>query len=48
VNDTRDGRSGGTVGVYDRPHPLRTRKILVLAVIFVLITIAYVLYFLLR
>jgi hypothetical protein len=48
VNDTRNGRSRGTVGVYDRPHPLRTRKILVPAVIFVLITIAYVLYFLLR
>jgi hypothetical protein len=48
VNDTRDGRSGGTVGVYDRPHPLRTRKVLVPVVIFVLIAFAYALYFLLR
>jgi hypothetical protein len=48
VNDTRNGRSRGTVGVYDRPHPLRTRKVLVPVVIFVLIAIAYALYFLLR
>lgn len=45
---TRNGRSPGTVGVYDRPHPLRTRKVLVPAVIFVLIAIVYALYFLLR
>ena len=48
MNDTRNGRARGTVGVYNRPHPLRTRKVLVPAVIFVLIAIAYALYFLLR
>jgi len=36
------------VGVYDRPHPLRTRKVLVPVVIFVLMALVYGLYFLLR
>ena len=48
MNDRPSGRSRNAVGVYERPHPLRTRKVLVPAVIFVLIAIAYVLYFLLR
>jgi hypothetical protein len=44
----RNDRSRSTVGVYDRPHPLRTRKVLVPLGIFVLIAIVYALYFLLR
>ena len=37
-----------SVGIYDRPHPLRTRKVLVPVVIFVLMALVYGLYFLLR
>ena len=37
-----------TVGVYERPHPLRTRKVLVPVAIFVVIAVAYALYFALR
>jgi hypothetical protein len=37
-----------SVGVYDRPHPLRTRKVLVPVAIVVAIAIAYAIYFLLR
>ena len=48
VKDIRHGRSRNAVGVYERPHPLRTRKVLVPAAIFVLIAIVYALYFLLR
>jgi hypothetical protein len=48
MNDRPSGRSRNAVGVYERPHPLRTRKVLVPVVIFVLIAIAYALYFLLR
>ncbi|HSU43861.1 MAG TPA: hypothetical protein VLN42_06550 [Casimicrobiaceae bacterium] len=48
MNDRRNGRSRNAVGVYDRPHPLRTRRVLVPVVIFVLIAIVYALYFLLR
>jgi len=40
--------SRNSVGVYDRPHPLRTRKVLVPVVIFVLMALVYGLYFLLR
>jgi hypothetical protein len=36
-----------TVGVYERPHPLRTRKVLVPLAIFVIVALAYALYFLL-
>jgi hypothetical protein len=48
VKAPSNGRSRSTVGVYDRPHPLRTRKVLVPALIFVLIAIVYALFFLLR
>ncbi|MEO8537309.1 MAG: hypothetical protein ABI533_07265 [Betaproteobacteria bacterium] len=30
-----------TVGVYDRPHPLRTRKVLLPIVVGVVVTAAY-------
>ena len=30
-----------TVGVYDRPHPLRTRKVLIPVIVAVLVAIAY-------
>ena len=33
-----------TVGVYDRPHPLRTRKVLVPVLAAVVVTIAYALW----
>jgi len=33
--------SRNTVGVYDRPHPLRTRKVLVPVLIAVVVAIAY-------
>ena len=36
------------VGVYDRPHPMRTRKVLVPIVVFVVVAIAYALWFYLR
>jgi len=48
MNDHRNRRSRNAVGVYDRPHPLRTRKVLVPVVIFVLMALVYGLYFLLR
>jgi hypothetical protein len=38
----------GRVGVYDRPHPLRRRKVVVPAAIAIVIVAAYALYFLLR
>ena len=47
MNDRRNG-SRNAVGIYDRPHPLRTRKVLVPVVIFVLMALVYGLYFLLR
>ena len=37
-----------TVGVYDRPHPLRTRKVLVPSAIALVVIVGYVLWFLLR
>jgi hypothetical protein len=48
MNDRPSGRSRNAVGVYERPHPLRTRKVLVPVVIFVLMALVYGLYFLLR
>jgi hypothetical protein len=48
VKDARNGGSRNAVGVYQRPHPLRTRKVLLPVTIFVLIAIVYALYFLLR
>jgi len=33
--------SRNTVGVYDRPHPLRTRKVLVPIVVAVVVAIVY-------
>jgi hypothetical protein len=48
MNDRPNGRSRNAVGVYERPHPLRTRKVLVPVVIFVLMALVYGLYFLLR
>jgi len=39
---------GGTVGVYDRPHPLRTRKVLVPAAIAVVVALGYAGWFYLR
>jgi len=41
-------QSRNTVGVYDRPHPLRTRKVLVPVLMAVVVVIAYALYFMLR
>ena len=37
-----------SVGIYDRPHPLRTRKVLVPVLVAVVVIIGYALYFLLR
>ena len=36
------------VGVYDRPHPLRTRRVLVPVAVFAIVALGYALYFLLR
>ena len=36
------------VGVYDRPHPLRTRKALVAAAIALVVALGYGLWFVLR
>jgi hypothetical protein len=38
-------RPHNTVGVYDRPHPLRTRKVLVPVAIGALVAIGYGLWF---
>jgi len=40
--------SRNSVGVYDRPHPLRTRKVLVPTAIAVVVGIGYALWFYLR
>lgn len=40
--------SRNAVGVYDRPHPLRTRKVLLPVLVAVVVVIGYALYFLLR
>ena len=37
-----------TVGVYDRPHPLRTRKVLVPVVLVVIIIVVYAIWAYLR
>jgi hypothetical protein len=37
-----------TVGVYDRPHPLRTRRVLVPVAVALVVAAAYALWFLLR
>jgi len=42
------GLPADTVGVYERPHPLRTRKVIVPIAVLVVIVVAYVLYFLMR
>jgi len=44
----RNDRPSRTVGVYERPHPLRTRKVIVPIAVLVVIVVAYVLYFLMR
>lgn len=36
------------VGVYERPHPLRTRKVIVPIAVLVVIAVAYLLYFVLK
>jgi len=38
----------GAVGVYDRPHPLRTRKALVSAAVAIVVAAGYALWFYLR
>ena len=54
TNRTRTGLeampppSRNTVGVYDRPHPLRTRKVVLPVLIAVVVVIGYAVYFLLR
>ena len=40
--------SRNTVGVYDRPHPLRTRKVFVPVLVALVVVIGYALYFFLR
>ena len=37
-----DERSRNAVGVYDRPHPLRTRRVLVPAAVAVVVTLVWV------
>ncbi|HTL77531.1 MAG TPA: hypothetical protein VL654_14545 [Casimicrobiaceae bacterium] len=44
----RGDRPPRTVGVYERPHPLRSRKVIVPVAVFVVIAVAYALYFVLR
>ena len=44
----RNDRPSRTVGVYERPHPLRTRKVIVPIAVFVVVAVAYVLYFVLK
>jgi hypothetical protein len=34
-----------TVGIYDRPHPLRTRKVLVPAAVAAVVALGYALWF---
>jgi len=46
--DDSAGRPRRTVGVYDRPHPLRTRRVIVPVAIAITVIVAYLLYFLLR
>lgn len=41
-------RSRSTVGVYERPHPLRTRKVLVPTAIGAVVALGYALWFYLR
>ena len=41
-------RPGRTVGIYERPHPLRTRKVLVPIAVVAAVVVAYALYFALR
>ncbi|HJU23774.1 MAG TPA: hypothetical protein VJ891_14810 [Casimicrobiaceae bacterium] len=43
-----DSSQRRTVGIYERPHPFRTRKVLVPTVTFAIVAIAYAIYFLLR
>ncbi|HSC22174.1 MAG TPA: hypothetical protein VLG08_00535 [Casimicrobiaceae bacterium] len=43
-----DAHPPSTVGVYDRPHPLRTRKVIVPVAVFVVVALAYALYFIMR
>jgi hypothetical protein len=40
--------SHNTVGIYDRPHPWRTRKVLVPVAVAVVIAAGYALWFYLR
>jgi len=44
----RGDRPPRTVGVYERQHPLRSRKVIVPVAVFVVIAVAYALYFVLR
>ena len=37
-------RSRKAVGVYDRPHPLRTRKVLIPALVAIVVVVAYALF----
>ena len=46
--ETMPPPSRNTVGVYDRPHPLRTRKVVLPVLIAVVVVIGYAVYFLLR
>lgn len=40
--------SRSAVGVYDRPHPLRTRRVIVPVVVSLVVAIAYAAWFFLR
>ena len=48
ITTMAERRPPRTVGVYERPHPLRTRRVVVPIAVFVAFAIAYALYFLLR
>lgn len=48
VRADSDRSSPRTVRIYERPHPLRTRKVLVTAATLTIVAIAYAAYFLLR
>jgi hypothetical protein len=48
MHDDSDRSQRRTVGIYERPHPFRTRRVLVPTATLAIVAIAYAIYFLLR
>jgi hypothetical protein len=48
VHADSDRPSRRAVGIYDRPHPFRTRKVLVPIATLAIVAVAYAIYLLLR